>query len=316
LRKTPSASFRVPTGSLRLGSLIAAALLAAGVIAPIAGAPRPAAASASRTQAPVPNKAKAATLAERPLADLSADAASFIAGRDGLVGVAVLVPGQGTIYSLNAEEPFALASVAKLQIMLTLLDQAARDERALTDDEVWLLELMITVSDNDAASELWLEVGGGEAVAGYSHSAGDLSFQPGSEDEWGTSTDTPASFAQLLLRLFDGDILDPAGRGIALDLLARVTSDQRWGVTAGLDPESDLVFLKNGWYVEEDEDSYSGWRVNSAGIVVRGGGAPYVIVVFTDFQPDQDYGKETVEGIASLINTALTQQTPVQASAR
>jgi beta-lactamase class A len=75
-----------------------------------------------------------AWLVDEPLADLS-PAAALTAARDGSIGVAVLVPSQGVVYEINGNAQFELASVAKLPIMLTLLDQTISEGRQLTGDD-------------------------------------------------------------------------------------------------------------------------------------------------------------------------------------
>lgn len=103
-------------------------------------------ASATATPSPTPEalvfadagSSGGAWLADEPLADLS-PAAALAVQLDGGIGVAVLAPSQGVIYELNGDAQFELASVAKVPIMLTLLDQTISEGRQLTDDEQYEL---------------------------------------------------------------------------------------------------------------------------------------------------------------------------------
>ena len=62
---------------------------------------------------------------------------------------------------LNTTAHFDSASVVKVEILGTLLREAETQHRSLTAAETRLARLMITQSDNDAASDLWAHVGRG-----------------------------------------------------------------------------------------------------------------------------------------------------------
>jgi len=241
-----------------------------------------------------------------PLEALSPAAARLVAASDGAVTLAVALPGQGIVYTANDDTRLPLASVAKLLIMLTLLDQTLQPPRDLRNDERELLDAMITVSDNDAADELWDEIGGNAGVRSFLARAdvSGVTFSP--DDDWGDTAASGEAVAVLLARLVTGDLLDAPRRALALDLMSRVIPDQHWGVTAlALDVVSGGVTIgvKNGWYPNDDE---SGWRVTSAGVVVpQFGGQAYTIAVFTSGQTDLASGVATIEAITRAIAAAL-----------
>jgi hypothetical protein len=95
-----------------------------------------------------------------------------------------------------------MASVAKLAIMVTLLDRAIREGRHLATWELALLRPMITVSDKDAATALWVDVGGPEAVETYLRSIGLPAIQPNSQGCRGASR-APAYEVALFARAID-----------------------------------------------------------------------------------------------------------------
>src|SRR5438105_2505784 len=68
-----------------------------------------------------------AALAEQPLTVLTPEIDAYLSTRAGTVGVAVVVPGRSSVYITNGAALFPLASVAKLPIMMTLLNQAGRE---------------------------------------------------------------------------------------------------------------------------------------------------------------------------------------------
>jgi beta-lactamase class A len=108
---------------------------------------------------------------------------------DGTMGLAVLVPGAGESFRINAGELFPMASVFKLPLLVHLFHLAEAGGIGLTDYEdlraedqapgsgvlkellpgarvsVWDLAVLMTiVSDNTATDILYARVGGGEAI--------------------------------------------------------------------------------------------------------------------------------------------------------
>lgn len=243
------------------------------------------------------------TVQVAPLIDFSPGAAAFLQGRSPQWGLAVILPERTQAYVANAQEPFALASLAKVPIMLTLLQQTLDAGREPDEMELALLDAMITESDNDATYELWYRVGEGEAVARYLASIGVRGIEPPlADDHWGDTTGTPAGLAQLLGKLYTGSTLDQPTRELALRLMSQVVDWQRWGTTAafpdGRDPGT--VALKNGWY-----PALTGWRVASAAVGAAPGAEPMILVVMTRNQDSFEEAVETIEGVAALIGSMV-----------
>ncbi|MBI2908006.1 MAG: serine hydrolase [Chloroflexi bacterium] len=241
---------------------------------------------------------------ERPLRDLSAEAQSFLDSRDGKWGVAVVVPSQGVMYTANGDELTPMASVVKVAIMLATMDRAMKEGRNLTKRELQLLRPMITQSDNDSATALWDELGGGAAVTAYVNSLGISDFVPNPWDAWGASRASAKGLASLFAQLAFGNILNEPMREIALELLSNVTPSQRWGVAAGTSsdpPPGTVIGLKDGWY-----PARYAWWVNSAGMLLPGDDRPpYTIAVLTRGSPSLEYGIATIEGVAQMVHAEL-----------
>jgi hypothetical protein len=240
------------------------------------------------------------------LFELQREVERYLLGSEGYVGVALYSPSAGMIFGREDSHPFPLASLGKVQIMLTYMDLARRQKIPLTADEVRLLEDMITVSDNDAAEELWYRMGGGEAMRAYLAAHGLATDTVNPDALWGDDRgDTAREQAKLFALLWAGQLLGPEDTDRAISLLARVQPYQKWGISAGLDWKSTArpqVYLKNGWY-----PGVEGWRVNSAGLIKPAGAAePYVLVILADSQPTFEYGLETVETVAKLVNGFMT----------
>lgn len=282
-------------------------------VPPATPTPRPSATSvpqpspsASPTLAPTPTVTPTlAVWREYPLAQLSSEAADFLATREGAVGVAVVVPERRAIYTSNGQRLFHLASVAKVVILLTLLDQAVDEGRELTDYERAMLEPMITLSWNDGATELWEYVGGDTAIRAYLDSIDMPDILPDPDDAWGASQGSAPAVARLLTKLIMGEILDASRRALALDLLGQVAAQSMGdGALAGLPtplPPGVRVGLKDGWYPAED-----GWWINSVAYVTSSAQQPrYALAILTSQQPTMEYAFTTVEDTAQLIHASL-----------
>ena len=203
-----------------------------------------------------------------------------------------------------------MASVAKVAIMVTVMDQAMRANRPLTEWETSMLRPMITVSDNDAATALWEHIGGGAAVEQTLRSMGLTNTVPNPMEAWGASRSTPKEVALLLTKIVMGEVLDKTNRDLALSLMGQVDPDQTWGISAGVPTDQPLhadVAIKDGW-----NPTQGGWWVNSAGVVTPLSAQPvYILAVLTRQQPSMEYGVATIEGVASRVHVALhVQMTP------
>ena len=238
------------------------------------------------------------------LAEFAPDVAAYLSEREGLTGAALAIPSLGVVYTTDRSATFHLASVAKVMIMLTLLDQAAQTGEDLTPYQTALLEPMIIDSDNDAADALWEGVGGGDAIASYLQGVGIEGIQPDPEGYWGASLASPDALAVLLARLIQGETLDERYRAVAMHLMSQVHPDWRWGATAGLPyylPPEWTVGVKDGWNPGDD-----GWWVTSVGFFIPGNDQPaYTLAILTNEQPSWDYGEETVETVAAMLHDRM-----------
>jgi hypothetical protein len=247
-------------------------------------------------------------LEDRPLPhgnpgqELATDLRKLLQEREGSIGVILLDPAKGVLLEHEAGQPQVLASVAKLYTLCAFLDFVEQQGRGLTEAEVLALYAMIAGSDNDVAWALWNQIGGIEAVERFLAVRQFPAIAAGRDGSWGSLRASPRDVAALLAELFSGRLFAPPTTEFALGLLANYGESQAWGISAGLGDDPALgVFLKNGWYPEPE-----GWVVNGAGIIDSDSAPAYVLVVLTNFQPDFEYGVETIEAIASLVNGSVT----------
>jgi hypothetical protein len=281
----PISRLTAGVATVLLGSALAAVpALAAGADG------RPAAASSAICQSSS-HPALAATL--------SRDIRAALRGRVSAVAVGVDAPGHRLVCWLNSSQPFDSASVVKVTILGALLRKAEDQHRYLTAGETALARVMITRSDNDAASDLWAELGH-RYLQHFLNLAGMTQTVLGPDGAWGL-THITAYDEILLLRLLlrPNHVLDNASRAYELGLMAQVIPSQRWGVPVGA-PTSLTAHVKNGWLPLATH----GWRINSIG-AFTGYRAGYSIVVLTQGNPTMDYGIDTIEAVAEVINRDL-----------
>ena len=233
----------------------------------------------------------------RQLRELSPTAADVAMERRGYVGVAVYNLDDGALYSFQGPRAFAMYSTAKVPIMLAVLDRAVREDRRVTLREQRLITAMITTSDNNAATTLYVDIGGAKAVNSYLRQIGinNTHMDPGS---WGYSTTTAQDMARLMAKLGNCTILVERLCNYGIATMQQVVRSQHWGVSAGV-PSAASVALKNGWF-----PSNGGWGVNSIGLV-RSGGKHYAIAALTSPSPSMDYGIQTIERISTEVYASL-----------
>jgi hypothetical protein len=216
------------------------------------------------------------------------------------------------VYCLyNGSTHFDSASIVKAIIMAALLRWHQQTGTPLSSWEKSEATLMITQSDNDAATDLWDELGM-DNLQDFLNLAGMGETRLGQDGEWGL-TQVTAHDEMLLLKLLTAPnpVLDASSRSYQLGLMAQVTNWEAWGVTAGT-PSGVAWHVKNGWLPDA-----TGWHINSIG-TFSGHGEDYMIAVLsdnTDMNDDEQYGINTIEDVARLVQVDLNNATLTGSSA-
>ncbi|MGV9568573.1 serine hydrolase [Streptomyces nigra] len=273
----------------RARAVVAAGLGAGLVIAPLAAAAPAAAAT----------PAVSCTSAKAGLADkLKRDITAALANRQGTVAVGLYDRSTKTTCTLRASSAFDSASVVKVTVLATLLWDAKKHNRYLTDREASLSKAMITKSDNAATTTLWKQLGMTK-IKGFLAAAGMTQTKPGADGYWGL-TQITVTDEQKLLKLLTAknSVLSDNSRAYILKLMGQVVSSQRWGTPYGASGVS--VAVKNGWL----QRATHGWRVHSVG-AFKGGGHDYMITVLSHGNSTMNYGITTVQGVAKVIHKDL-----------
>ena len=208
--------------------------------------------------------------------------------RSGAVTFAV-VDEAGHLHGYRARDVAPSASVLKSMLLVAYLRRPDVRGRELEQWERDLLAPMIQRSDNAAASRMVGLVGEARLDA-LAKAAGMEHFRL-HWPIWGQSEITPRGQALFFHRI---DRLLPARhRRYAMHLLGTVASSQRWGV--GRVPHGLWsLYFKGGW------GSGTG-LVDHLVSLYRAGGERLSLALFTRFDPNHEYGKETLHGLATRL---------------
>jgi beta-lactamase class A len=238
---------------------------------------------------------------------VSADIQHALHGRADNHAATVYDAVTGVSCHTNGGRHFDSASIVKAIILAALLRRHQEAGTHLSSFEEREATLMITQSDNDAATDLWDEVG----MSGLQHFldlAGMKETRLGQNGYWGL-TQVTAHDEMLLLELLTrpNSVLTAASRRYQLGLMARVIPGQRWGTPAGA-PRAVTVHVKNGWLPES-----GGWHINSIG-AFTGQNRNYLIAVLTDDNKSEQYGIDTIQAVARAVHRDLNESSLVPAA--
>jgi beta-lactamase class A len=220
---------------------------------------------------------------------------AYIASRTGDIAIGVENLLTDRTYLWNGRSEQDTASIVKVDILETLLHRLHGGP--IPGADVSTAVGMIEDSDNDDATDLWTQDGGAPVVAAYDRLVGMHQTTP--NVDWGLTTTSVGDQLKLLDELLETHALINRGAQLfALGLMEKVTPSQAWGVSGGV-PSGVSVALKNGWL-----PFGGGWHINSIGRI-RGDGRWYLIAVLTSFNPSEQYGIDTINGISSRVWHAL-----------
>jgi hypothetical protein len=227
----------------------------------------------------------------------SAAMSAFLRTRAGDITAAVYNVRTGRLFLYRPGVAEAEASIAKVDILATLLYEAQQRGQVLTVAQQQSAAAAIDESDNKDAQLLWNDAGGNPAIGAFNARAGMTHTLLDAPGVWGHYETTALDQIRLLEQLaLPGGVLGDGAREFALALMRNVTAVQAWGVSGGvLAPAT--VALKNGWLPLA---AAGGWQINSIGDV-SGRFRHYLIAVLTAGNPSMAYGAQTIAGISQLV---------------
>ncbi|HEX4466598.1 MAG TPA: serine hydrolase [Solirubrobacteraceae bacterium] len=227
------------------------------------------------------------TLATFPSRTDVAAAVRYLDGRAGRSSLAV-ADTSGRISGVRLRSHFETASVIKVMFLTAFLQRLAADGRGLSAHDERLLEPMIHISDNDAASAV-LEAVGEPAVERVAREAGMRDYKPGVG--WWAFSQTSAS-DQVRMALALERLIPPQFYGYARGLMANIEPEQSWGFPPVARPRWQ-VFFKTGALPSRG-------LFNEVALLERPG-VRFAAAVLTDGDPSQSYGEETIAGVARAL---------------
>jgi hypothetical protein len=214
-------------------------------------------------------------------------AIAWLKHRAGVTSVAV-VDTAGVLHGWHQNTHFVTASVIKAMLLVEFL----RTHKTVSSSALATLTPMIEVSDNNAAEAIYHVVGdrGLYALAKAAHMT-DFAIYG---QLFGAQL-TTADQARFFYRL---PALVPAThRTLALYLLSHVVSYQSWGIPAVARPRGWQVWFKGGW-----RGTSIGQLVHQVARLNKGA-RTFSMAVFTNGDPGQGYGIETIQGVAARLLT-------------
>ncbi|MFL5907981.1 MAG: serine hydrolase [Solirubrobacterales bacterium] len=190
---------------------------------------------------------------------------------------------------------FSSASASKALLLAAELRRIAREQLPLDGGTRELLEPMITYSDNRAADAIYARVGD-EGLEEIARRAGMRDFEP-TRGFWGGDRITAADLARFFYRLEDN--LHGPHRAYAMELLARVTPVESWGIPAAVGP-GWRAWFKGGWRPAGQEHT-SGPVTNQGALLEHRGGERLALAVLTDEPPGEGGGFSAIEGVTRRL---------------
>jgi hypothetical protein len=270
---------------VRLGSLAAIGfLLAVGIVWSRGGG---AATAKSSRPCVVPGVGKPLDQMWRP------DMQSALRYKRTRIGdIAFAVRTDSHFYAYRPDHVEWSASVLKAMLLVAYLDQPSVARRDLNARDRALLNPMITVSDNDAATEV-RSIVGNSGLSALAHRVGMTSFEPAAI--WGESHITARDQTKFFLHI--DSLIPKLHRAYAMRLLASVTSSQRWGI-GEVAPKGWRLYFKGGW------GSGTGLIDHQVALLVRGCARVSVAVLTMD-DGNHAYGKDTLKGMFARLLRGL-----------
>jgi beta-lactamase class A len=170
-----------------------------------------------------------------------AAAKRYAGSRAGIVSFSV-IDSRGQRYSYAGDRQFVSASVVKAMLMTCFLDIKSLAHEPLSSTDRFELRAMITQSDNDAADEIYRQVGGAH-LYNLARRLGMRHFSV--RGYWANAELTTDDQALLMENL--PRAIYPRYYAYARELLSSIVSWESWGIPETARPRGWKVFSKGGW---------------------------------------------------------------------
>jgi Beta-lactamase enzyme family len=206
--------------------------------------------------------------------------------------VAFAVRTDHRFYGYRPDHTEWSASIVKAMLMVTYLDLPSVRGRLLGGYDRSLLGPMITVSDNNAAQQVFNTVGQA-GLRGLANRVGMSHFA--TSPIWGETEVTARDQTKFFLHI-DSYVV-ALHRQYAMRLLASIVPSERWGI-GEVAPKGWRLYFKGGW-------GYGTGLIDSQVALLVHGCARISIAVLTMNDGSHAYGKQTLRGIFSRLLRGL-----------
>jgi hypothetical protein len=218
-----------------------------------------------------------------------AAATSYLDRRSGYTAFAV-IDSEGRMSGKHLHRTFVSASVVKAMLLVAYLRKLAAEHRGLDSGSRSLLDPMIHVSDNNAATAVW-ERDTDPRLRALAHIAGMTDFSI--QGIWANAQISAADQARYFFEM-EG-LIPPRFRHFADHLLSHIAGYESWGIPAVARPRGWAAYFKGGWRGTE-----RGQLVHQIARLQRLG-ERISIAVMTDGDPSMGYGIDTIQGVAARL---------------
>lgn len=218
-----------------------------------------------------------------------AAASRYLERRSGYTAFAE-IDSEGRMSGAHLHRTFVSASVVKAMLLVAYLRLLAAEHRGLDGGSRALLAPMIQLSDNDAATAIYLRVGDDRLRALARHTGmSDFSVS----GYWSGARISAADQARYFFAMESA--IPRRFRPFARHLLSHIASYESWGIPAVARPRGWRVFFKGGWRGTE-----RGQLVHQVARLQRPR-LRLAIAVMTDGDPSMGYGIDTIEGLTARL---------------
>jgi hypothetical protein len=240
-----------------------------------------------------------------------AAATAFVAAQKGHLGIVVADRVSGAVWRAGEPDfPIWAGSTPKLALTVALKEQAAAGKLKLSNADQVEIARMLSVSDNNAADDLWDRYANSAAqLTTWRQTYGmtEATYVDGFPHRWGFVKCTPQDLVNLMSYILDK--LNPADRQYIVDSMRTVGPPQQWGVWgagAALRPG-----VKDGWSIEADDNGVGHWITATVGFV--GPDERYVVGAMYDQLPGGDTIEKGVHVLTDLVATVFGAPVPAPA---
>jgi hypothetical protein len=215
--------------------------------------------------------------------------------------VAVLDKKTGERYSYRGPEKYDTASIVKVQVLACMLLKAQDAGRDLSSNQLSLAKRMIRLSDNNATTALFNQLGKATAVSKCNKRLG--LRQTVVSNSWGLTRTTVNDQVKLLSELVDTKgPLDGDSRKLTFTLMNTVDDTQDWGVPI-VAKAGETTTVKNGWDTRSADGGL--WAVNTVGRVTDDEDVDVSIAVLSHNNQSMDGGITLVQKVAKMTRQYL-----------